>query len=236
MAPHAEEPAHRASFLKMDEPRKPIDVFKVMSPNVKYTEDEILSRYIYHTTTVKEVEDGSCAVQPQETVYNFKVQRKVGRVGIMLVGWGGNNGSTVTAGILANRLGLTWDTREGVRAANYYGSVTMSSTVKLGVSTATGKDVNIPFRDMLPMVDPNDLVIGGWDISSMNLAEAMDRAQVLEPSLKTQLKKMMTHMRPLPSIYYPDFIAANQSARANNLIPGSHASSSHVSQIREDIR
>ena len=48
---------------------------------------------------------------------------------MMLVGWGGNNGTTVTAGILANRRGLVWDTREGPRAANYYGSVVMGSTV-----------------------------------------------------------------------------------------------------------
>ena len=31
----------------------------------------------------------------------------------MLIGWGGNNGSTVTGTVLANRLGLTWRTKEG---------------------------------------------------------------------------------------------------------------------------
>lgn len=31
----------------------------------------------------------------------------------MLVGWGGNNGSTLTAAVLANRLRLTWPTRTG---------------------------------------------------------------------------------------------------------------------------
>jgi len=43
-------------------------------------------------------------------------------------------------------------------------------------------------------------------------------------------------MRPLPSIYYPDFIAANQSDRANNLIPGSKACLEHLAQLRQDIR
>jgi len=43
-------------------------------------------------------------------------------------------------------------------------------------------------------------------------------------------------MKPLPSIYYPDFIAANQEARADNLIEGSKASWTHVEQIRKDIR
>ena len=86
------------------------------------------------------------------------------------------------------------------------------------------------------MAHPNDFVIGGWDISRMNLAEAMDRAAVLEPTLKAQVKKEMAEMVPLPSIYYPDFIAANQEDRADNLIKGSKACMEHVEQIRKDIR
>ena len=236
MAPHAEESMAHASSAAMCESQERAETFQVISPHVRYTEDEILSKYTYHTACVEETGSGKYIVKPKEAIYNFKVQRKVGKVGVMLVGWGGNNGSTVTAGILANRLGLNWETREGARSANYYGSVTMSSTVKLGSLAKNGKDVNIPFRDMLPMVHPNDLVVGGWDISSMNLADAMDRAQVLEPSLKVQLKKLMARMAPLPSIYYPDFIAANQGSRADNLIPGIRASMAHVERIREDIR
>jgi myo-inositol-1-phosphate synthase len=155
---------------------------------------------------------------------------------MMLVGWGGNNGSTVTAGIIANRRGLSWETREGQQNANYYGSIVMSSTVKLGTDAKTGEEINIPFRDLLPMVHPNDLVIGGWDISSLDLAASMDRAQVLEPSLKTLVRKEMAEMKPLPSIYYPDFIAANQEDRADNVIEGTKACWAHVEQIQKDIR
>jgi len=139
-------------------------------------------------------------------------------------------------GIIANRRSLVWETREGPRASNYYGSVVMGSTMKLGTNAKTAKDVNIPFHDVLPMVHPNDLVIGGWDISGMNLAQAMDRAGVLEPTLKAQVKKEMSEMTPLPSIYYPDFIAANQEDRADNLISGNKACLAHVEQIRKDIR
>lgn len=141
----------------------------------------------------------------------------------------------MTAGIIANRRGLTWDTREGKQDANYYGSVVMASTVKLGTDE-TGKEINIPFHDLLPMVHPNDLVIGGWDISGMNLSEAMDRAQVLEPTLKSLIRKEMAQMTPLPSVYYPDFIAANQGDRADNCLAGDKASTAHVEQIRKDIR
>ena len=237
MAPHAEEILQAENGnAKQASPSKPRELFTVNSPNVTYTEKEILSKYKYHTTTVAQIEDGKYVATPKETIYDFKVQRHVGKVGMMLVGWGGNNGSTVTAGIIANRRGLIWDTREGKRAANYYGSVVMGSTIKLGTEARTGKEINVPFHDMLPMVHPNDLVVGGWDISAMNLSDAMDRAQVLEPSLKSLVRKEMAGMEPLPSIYYPDFIAANQERRANNLIPGSKASMDHVEKIRQDIR
>ena len=190
----------------------------------------------YRTTSVTQTGSGGLVATPRETVYDFRVDRKVPRTGVMLVGWGGNNGTTVTAGIMANRRGLVWATREGPRAANYYGSVLMGSTIKLGTDPATSRDVNIPFHDMLPMVHPDDLVIGGWDISKLDLAAAMDRAAVLEPTLKQMVSKEMATMVPLPSIYYPDFIAANQDDRADNVIPGSEASTAHVEHLRKDIR
>ena len=233
MAPHADENGVSNGSVSNAAPKG--DLFTVNSPDVTYTDNEINTKYVYRTTSVKEVGNGKYEATPKETVYDFKVERKVGKVGMMLVGWGGNNGTTVTAGIIANRRGLVWETREGKREANYYGSVVMGSTMKLGTDDK-GKEINIPFHDVLPMVHPNDLAIGGWDISGMPLDQAMDRAAVLEPTLKGLVKKEMAQMKPLPSIYYPDFIAANQEERADNLIPGSKASMDHVEQLRKDIR
>lgn len=235
MAPHAEV-GNGFSNGSTSSPPANKELFTVSSPNVVYSDNEINTKYAYRTTSVTENGDGKFVATPKETLYDFKVDRKVPKTGMMLVGWGGNNGTTVTAGIIANRLGLSWDTREGSRAANYYGSVVMSSTMKLGTNAKTAEDVNIPFHDVLPMVHPNDLAIGGWDISGMNLSAAMDRAAVLEPTLKAQVKKQMTEMVPLPSIYYPDFIAANQEDRADNCLPGSKASLEHLEKIRQDIR
>lgn len=235
MAPHAEADVRSANGCGRLENAKD-DLFAVSSPNVVYSDTEIRSKYTYRTTSVTKDAQGRYVATPREQVYDFRIERKVPRVGMMLVGWGGNNGTTVTAGILANRRKLTWETREGPRAANYYGSVVMGSTMKLGTDAETNKDVNIPFHDILPMVHPNDLAIGGWDISGMSLADAMDRAAVLEPTLKAQVKKEMAGMVPLPSVYYPDFIAANQEDRADNVIPGDKASMAHVEQIQKDIR
>jgi len=242
MAPHAEPPSNGPAYGSgngnptSSDITKKQDLFIVDSANVSYTDDEIRSKYTYRTTEVKKNARGKYVASPKETAYEFKVDRKVGKTGVMLVGWGGNNGSTITAGILANRRGLSWETREGKREANYYGSVVMSSTIKLGNDATTGEEVNIPLHDLLPMVHPNDLVIGGWDISGMNIAAAMDRAGVLEPTLKMLVRKEMAEMKPLPSIYYPDFIAANQTDRADNLISGDKACMAHVEQIRKDIR
>ncbi|KAI9925457.1 hypothetical protein ASPWEDRAFT_539877 [Aspergillus wentii DTO 134E9] len=235
MAPHASsDVAANGAVNGSSHSTNPL--FTVNSPNVVYTDNEIKSQYVYHTTDVSRTSDNKLVATPKATTYNFKVDRKVGKVGMMLVGWGGNNGSTVTAGLIANRRALTWETREGPRAANYYGSTVMSSTIKLGTDSKTGDEINIPFHDVLPMVHPNDLVVGGWDISSMNLADSMDRAQVLEPTLKQLVRKEMVGLKPLPSIYYPDFIAANQEDRADNVVPGDKASWAHVEHIQKDIR
>lgn len=68
------------------------------------------------------------------------------------------------------------------------------------------------------MVHPDDILVDGWDISQLNLAESMERAQVLEPILQQQLKSHMKNMKPRPSIYIPEFIAANQVIFHNNLL------------------
>ncbi|KAF7562239.1 hypothetical protein G7046_g1906 [Stylonectria norvegica] len=239
MAPHAEVgtgASNGAGYTNGQVSSAPQDLFTVNSPDVTYTDSEIKSKYAYRTTKVETDANGKYIATPQETLYDFKVDRKVPKTGMMLVGWGGNNGTTVTAGILANRRKLAWDTKEGPRESNYYGSVVMGSTVKLGTDPKTSREVNIPLHNILPMVHPNDLIIGGWDISGMNLSKAMDRAQVLEPTLKAQVAKEMASMVPLPSVYYPDFIAANQEDRADNVLEGSKASTAHVEKLRKDIR
>ncbi|NXW39490.1 INO1A synthase, partial [Phaetusa simplex] len=171
-------------------------------------------------------------VRPCSTRFTFRTGRHVPRLGVMLVGWGGNNGTTVTAAVLANKLGLSWMTKTGRKKANYYGSLLQASTVCLGTSP-TG-DVYVPFRDLLPMVHPNDIIFDGWDISSLNLAEAMRRAEVLDWPLQEQLWPHLEKMKPRPSIYIPEFIAANQEERADNVLHGSMAE--QMEQIRRDIR
>ncbi|KAF8411503.1 hypothetical protein HHK36_004055 [Tetracentron sinense] len=212
-----------------------IENFKVESPDVKYTDDEIQSLYSYETTElVHENRNGTYqwTVKPKTVKYEFKTDTRVPKLGVMLVGWGGNNGSSLTGGVIANRQGISWATKDKVQQANYFGSLTQASTIRVG--SYNGEEIYAPFKSLLPMVNPDDIILGGWDISDMNLADAMGRAKVFDIDLQKQLRPYMESMVPLPGIYDPDFIAANQGPRANNVIKGTKKE--QVEQIMKDIR
>ena len=110
----------------------------------------------------------------------------------------------------------------------------MASTVKLGNDSRSGNSVYVPMNQMLPMVNPNDIVWGGWDINSLDLGEAMKRSKVLDYDLQQQLYPHMKDIKPLPSVYFPDFIAANQNERADNVISGSKQE--QMEHLRKDIQ
>jgi len=204
---------------------------KVESENVSYGGDYIESRYQYQSTEL-EVQGDTLVAKPVTTEYQFRTKRKVPKLGVMLVGWGGNNGSTVTAGVLANRHHVSWTTKEGTHQPNYYGSLTQSSTVRIG--NVGGKETYVPFNAILPMVHPNDIVLGGWDISKTNLADAMARGKVLDYDLQRQLRPYMERMVPLPGVFDQSFVAANQAQRADNVIEGSKAM--QLAKLRQDLK
>lgn len=213
---------------------------KVNSSKCSYENGSLLTKYTYENSTVTKSENGY-TVEPTAADYQFKVDLAVPKLGVLAVGLGGNNGTTLAASIIANRDDIAFENKEGTIPPSYFGSVTQCSTVKIGIDS-NGKDVYAPFNSLLPFVNPNDIVIGGWDISSMNLSDAMKRAQVLDYGLQVKLEKKMEAIRPMQSLYYPDFIAANQKERADNcfnqLESGSFSTNdkwSHVQKIRDDI-
>jgi myo-inositol-1-phosphate synthase len=128
---------------------------------------------------------------------------------------------------------MTWETKEGTKKANYWGSLMLASTVKLG-NDASGNSVMTPMNNMLPMANPNEIVWGGWDINSMHLGDAMKRAKVLDIDLQKKLYPHMKDIKPLPSVYFPDFIAANQGERADNTLTGSKQE--QMEQLCKDIQ
>eukprot|EP00826_Nyctotherus_ovalis_P011391 TRINITY_DN1296_c0_g2_i19.p1 TRINITY_DN1296_c0_g2~~TRINITY_DN1296_c0_g2_i19.p1 ORF type:complete len:492 (+),score=167.08 TRINITY_DN1296_c0_g2_i19:280-1755(+) len=199
--------------------------------------DLITSTYQERYTLIGE--DG----KPTNVVKEHQIttDSKVPKLGLMMVGLGGNNGTTVTAGILANKKHLKWETKRGEASANFYGSFTQCVTTKIGMRVGKDRDGNsiiqdvyAPIKSLLPMVDPTELVVGGWDISSLDMYQATKRAMVLEPDLIRQLKDDLSEIKPLPAVFNISYIASNQEDRADNVKEGTNREL--VEQIREDIR
>jgi len=208
--------------------------FEIQSKDVEINDDYIISNYLYETCKVHHSK-GKVVVEPIKRNYTFRTNRKVPKTGLLMIGLGGNNGTTVTGGIVANKHNLTWHTRRGEMKPNYFGSITQASTTYLGCNEKN-EQVYVSLSSLLPMVSPNDLVIGGWDINDYSLDKATERAQVFDYNLQVKLKPYLSKIKPMKSVYYPDFIAANQADRANNILEGNNACSGHLQQIREDIR
>lgn len=159
-------------------------------------------------------------------------------LGLMIVGFGGNNGSTLTAAIMAHQKDLKWDTKNGEKKPNFYGSFTQSATCRVGVkyneNMGTLEDVHMPVKDILPMVNPTNFNISGWDISGTNIYDACKRAKVLEPDLYKQMKADLSALKPLQAVLNPDYIAANQEDRADNVFKGTNREC--IDKIRKDIQ
>ena len=149
-----------------------------------------------------------------------------------MVGLGGNNGTTILGGIIANREKISWNTKKGVQQANMLGSMTQSSTMK--VADSLDGEFYMKIKEVIPLVEPESLVVSGWDINAMDLASSMKRAQVFDYELQQKLEPYMKEYKPLKSIYYPDFIASNQEDRADNLMEGNEKIM-HLEQVRKDI-
>jgi hypothetical protein len=88
---------------------------QVNSNNTNYSDDFIESQYIYEMNHCDvDHQNKQVRIIPRKHQYHFRTQRQVQRTGVMLVGWGGNNGTTFTGATIANRDKITW-MRKGKR-------------------------------------------------------------------------------------------------------------------------
>ena len=60
------------------------------------------------------------------------------------------NGRVKAAGILANKHKLSWRTKRGEQQANFFGSITQASTLRIG-QTANLEEVNVQLNAVVPM-------------------------------------------------------------------------------------
>lgn len=186
---------------------------------------EYIEKYI-------EIEDNKIFTKEQK--YNFDIKEiEDENIGVMFVGWGGNNGSTITSGLVAHLLQTEWTNKYGKQKVEFLGSLSQYGSVHIGYDRK-GKPYSKLFKDIVSLYSPDKILIGGWDICSDNIYEASKKNHVLDHELIEEIKDFTSLYSPLPSIYYPDFLASNQSTRANNIHKNKNKWED-VLQIKKDI-
>ena len=82
--------------------------------------------------------------------------KTLGSFGVLVIGLGGANGTTLLAGVLANRLGLSWYGPKGESmTANYFGCITQLDQ--------KGDHGGVGYRDKVKgLADASMAAIGGW--------------------------------------------------------------------------
>ncbi len=105
----------------------------------------------------------------------------------MLVGLGAVS-TTFIAGVHAIRRGL----------APPIGSLTQMGTIRLGKRTE-GRSPKI--KDVVPIVELDNLVFGAWDIFEENCYAAARTAGVLEPAILDQIRPDLEAIRPWPAVF-----------------------------------
>jgi myo-inositol-1-phosphate synthase len=148
-------------------------------------------------------------------------------VGVLLVGLGGNNGSTFVGSLLAHRKKVTWRDHSGkVMSPDWLGSVVMS-----GATEYAGT-----FFNRFDFTHPDDIVFGGWDISSANMYEAVKRSGVLNWQIAEQLEGELSQITPMKGVYDGNYIAQNQRSRVDNAYSEDTPLEELIDHIRADIR
>eukprot|EP00977_Amphora_coffeiformis_P009744 scaffold2246_cov162-Amphora_coffeaeformis.AAC.3 len=152
------------------------------------------------------------------------------KVGILVVGIGGNNGVTLLAGHLANQRGLTWESTAVGRtsAPNWKGCITQIPP--RGVSGGCG------FQGRFDLANASHAAIGGWDIRSKALGDALYECRVLDYDLVRQVRDDLNQWPILKGMYDASFVGETQHATATHIVTHCTTWMDKVNHIRQDIR
>ena len=170
---------------------------------------------IYNYNYLEFNDDGSFNVKENTIKIQTLDYDKDKKLGIMIVGLGGNNGSTLVTSLLAYNKGIRWENKNGVQKVKWLGSLSQYGSINLGYNK--GKIVSKLIKDMVSLRKPEDIIIGGWDICGDDLYTACKKNKVIEPALINQLEDDLKNIIPQKSIFYENFIAINQNVKCNNI-------------------
>lgn len=159
------------------------------------------------------------------TIY---VQPKM-TLGVLLVGLGGNNGSTFFTSLLAHKNNISWKDHTGkVCKPDWLGSTIMSGSF----DSLNGKTIYESYK----FENPIEIVVSGWDISGKNMSEAVQRAGVLNWMIEEQLRPYLQTITPMKAVYDRNYIAMNQLNRADNVYPENSHLEDLLIWLQNDIR
>ena len=170
---------------------------------------------IYNYNYLEFNDDGSFNVKENTIKIQTLDYDKDKKLGIMVVGLGGNNGSTLVTSLLAYNKGIRWENKNGIQKVKWLGSLSQYGSINLGYNK--GKIVSKLIKDMVSLRKLEDIIIGGWDICGDDLYTACKKNKVIDPALINQLEDDLKNIIPQKSIFYENFIAINQNVKCNNI-------------------
>ena len=148
------------------------------------------------------------------------------RPGILVVGFGGGNGVTLAAGMVANKNNISWEGPTGRQTPNFLGCITQ----------LPAKGGNGGYRERYALADATDAAFGGWDIRPTPLGEALYNARILDFDLVRQVREEMDALKLLPGVWDPDFIGESQHSSATHVAGDGEDQQSRLERLRKDIR
>jgi len=159
-----------------------------------------------------------------------------GSFGIMVVGLGGANGTTMLAGIIANRMNTEWFGPKGEpNTPNYNGCITQLNSK--GVHGGVG------YRNLSPALDKrlgdaSMAAVGGWEIRPTPPGDALLEAQILDYDLVRQVQPEMNKVKLFRGLFDPRFIGTSQHETACHVLTEQDAKcdSDALKCLRADIR
>ena len=88
------------------------------------------------------------------------------------------------------------------------------------------------------LASASNAVIGGWDIRSTPLGQALYECRVLEPDLVRQVREEMDDTEIMKGVWDPSFIGESQHDTATHVVTGEDNTSTRtrLERIRSDIR
>lgn len=150
-----------------------------------------------------------------------------GTLGLLVVGLGGRRGSTLLAGILANHLQTSWKGPVGQdRTANFHGCTTQQ---------------NERFSPEIQRVlaDATLAAVGGWDICTNRVGDALLDAQILDYDLVRQLKENLNKHKVFRGLYDERFFTGETKQIPTHILDKDTEASSAseaIKCLRADIR